>query len=69
MSRTVAPADESAPDIISIPECARRLGKHPDTIYRLARTGQFPPAILIGGRWAVSVPRLNRYLHGSADAA
>jgi hypothetical protein len=26
--------------------------------------GQFSPAIHIGGRWRVSVPRLERYLHG-----
>lgn len=51
-------------DLISIPETARRIGLHADTLYRLCRTGQFPPAIQIGGRWRVSVPRLERYLHG-----
>jgi excisionase family DNA binding protein len=54
----------SAPvDLISIPEAARRVGLHPDTLYRLCRTGRFPPAIQIGSRWRVSVPRLERYLH------
>lgn len=57
-------AEEPAPDLISIPETARRIGLHPDTLYRLCRTGQFGPAIHIGGRWRVSVPRLERYLHG-----
>jgi excisionase family DNA binding protein len=51
-------------DLISIPETARRIGLHADTLYRLCRTGHFPPAIQIGGRWRVSVPRLERYLHG-----
>ena len=51
------------PDLISIPEAARRVGVHSDTLYRLCRTGQFPPAIEIGSRWRVSVPRLERFLH------
>jgi predicted DNA-binding transcriptional regulator AlpA len=55
---------EPAPDLISIPETARRIGLHADTLYRLCRMGQFSPAIHIGGRWRVSVPRLERYLHG-----
>lgn len=56
--------EEPAPDLISIPETARRIGLHADTLYRLCRMGQFSPAIHIGGRWRVSVPRLERYLHG-----
>ena len=51
-------------DLLSIPETARRIGVHPDTLYRLCRTGQFPPAIQIGRGWRVSAPRLDRYLHG-----
>jgi excisionase family DNA binding protein len=53
-------------DLISIPEAARRVGLHVDTLYRLCRTGQFSPAIQIGARWRVSVPRLERYLHADA---
>jgi len=53
-------------DLISIPDAADRIGLHADTLYRLCRTGQFPPAIQIGSRWRVSVPRLERYLHGAA---
>jgi len=52
-------------DLLSIPETARRIGVHADTLYRLCRTGQFPPAIQIGRGWRVSVPRLVRYLHGN----
>jgi excisionase family DNA binding protein len=52
-----------APDLISIPEAARRVGLHADTVYRLCRAGHFPPAIQIGARWRVSVPRLERFLH------
>ena len=54
-------------DLISIPEAARRVGLHADTLYRLCRTGRFPPALQIGSRWRVSVPRLERYLHGDYD--
>ncbi len=56
------------PDLISVPEAARRIGLHADTLYRLCRTGHFPPALQIGTRWRVSVPRLERYLHGEADS-
>jgi excisionase family DNA binding protein len=52
------------PDLITIPEAAKRIGLHADTLYRLCRAGQFPPAVQIGSRWRVSVPRLARYLHG-----
>lgn len=58
---------ESVPDLISVPDAARRIGLHADTLYRLCRTGQFPPALQIGARWRVSVPRLERYLHGEDD--
>jgi len=58
-----------AADLITVPEAARRIGMHPDTLYRLCRTGQFEPAIQIGSRWKVSVPRLDRLLHGEAVAS
>jgi excisionase family DNA binding protein len=51
-------------DLISIPEAARRIGVHSETLYRLCRKGQFPPAVQIGARWRVSVPRMERHLHG-----
>ena len=44
---------QPAADLISIPETARRIGLHADTLYRLCRTGQFSPAIHIGGRWTL----------------
>ena len=55
-----------APDLISIQQAAERLGLHADTLYRLARTGQFPPAVHVGAKWLVSVPRLERFLHGES---
>jgi len=55
------------PDLISIRHAAERLGLHPDTLYRLDRTGRFPPAVQIGAKWVVSVPRLERFLHGQAS--
>ena len=65
----IAAVDEArlnVSDLISIPDAAGRIGLHADTLDRLCRTGQFPPAIQIGSRWRVSVPRLERYLHGDA---
>ena len=57
-------SEPTSGDLISIPEAARRLGLHAETVYRLCRRGEFSPAIQIGRRWRVSVPRLERYLHG-----
>ena len=62
--RIVPPKPLAVIDLISIPEAARRLGLHAETLYRHCRRGQFSPAIQIGKRWLVSVPRLERYLHG-----
>lgn len=62
--RGTSTVEELEPDLITIPVAARRIKTHPDTLYRLARSGQFPPALQIGSRWWVSVPRLQRYLHG-----
>lgn len=59
-------------DLITIPEAARRLGTHKDTAYRLAREGRFPgdAAVLLGTRrWRVSLPKLNRFLHGEQQVA
>ena len=52
------------PDLLTVPSAARRLGLHPDSLYRLIRAGQFPPAVIIGHSIRVSVPKLERYLHG-----
>ena len=69
---TIVPTPEhdrlAAADLISIPDAAGRIGLHADTLYRLCRTGQFPPAIQIGSRWRVAVPRLERYLHGDIES-
>ena len=65
LSSRTQDAQSSLADLISIPDAAHRLGLHPDTLYRLCRTGQFPPAIQIGARWRVSVPKLERFLHGT----
>lgn len=57
----------AAPDLLTVPQAAPLVDLHPDTLYRLCRTGQFPPAVKIGAHWRVSVPRLQRYLHGEAS--
>ena len=48
----------------TVPEAARRLGIHTDTLYRWIREDRFPPAVRLGAKYPVSVPRLERYLHG-----
>ena len=60
-------APPEASDLLTIPEAARQLGLHSETVYRLCRAGEFPPAVQVGKRWFVSVPRLNRHLHGEAS--
>ncbi len=65
-----APADMSAPDLLTVPEAAHRLRREPDSLYRLIRAGKFGPAVKVGGRWLVSVPKLEKLLHGEGgDAA
>jgi excisionase family DNA binding protein len=61
---SAAPADNSAPDLLTIPEAARRLRREPDSLYRLVRAGKFAPAVKVGGRWLVSVRKLERIVHG-----
>jgi len=68
-NREVGAGEGGGTDLISVPEAARRIGLHADTLYRLCRTGRFSPAIQIGSRWRVSVPKLERYLHGDDDLA
>ena len=59
--------DDSAPDLASVPATARRLGVHPETLYKLIRAGEFEPAVHLGRKVLVSLPRLERYLHGEAS--
>ena len=59
----------AARDLLTMPEAALRLGVCTETLYRLARAGEFEPAIKIGSHWRVSIPRLERYLHGDLGQA
>jgi excisionase family DNA binding protein len=59
--------ESPAPDLLTMAEAAKRIGIHRDTLYKLSRTGQFPPAVRLGAKWLVSVPRLERFLHGEPD--
>lgn len=53
-------------DLLTVPEAAKRMGVCSETLYRLARAGQFPPALRVGRKILVSVPKLERHLHGDA---
>jgi excisionase family DNA binding protein len=61
-------ADSPAPDLIRVPEAARRLGVSSETLYRHIRRGQFEPAVRIGRSIRISVPLLEALLHGDAPA-
>jgi excisionase family DNA binding protein len=56
-------------DLLTVPEAAHLLGISPETLYRMIRRGDFPPAIKIGKTLVrLSAPRLVEYLHGDAAA-
>ena len=63
-------AHPTAPDVISIPQAAARLGVSEETLRRLAREegGRSRPTYVlqIGSSYRVSVPLLQRYLLGEA---
>ncbi|MGP3917732.1 helix-turn-helix domain-containing protein [Nonomuraea sp. 10N515B] len=63
------PAQQAAPEVISLLAAGRLLGLGRTTTYRLARAGQFPCRVLrIGGRYAVPVRGLRALLdHPSTD--
>jgi excisionase family DNA binding protein len=50
-------------DLATVPEIASELGVNPETLYRLIRTGGFPPAVRIGSKILISRPKLERFLH------
>jgi excisionase family DNA binding protein len=52
------------PDVMSVPQRARRLGVSTWTAYRLAEKGELPGAFKVGAQWRVSVPRFEREIHG-----
>lgn len=57
------------PDLISVPEAAQRLGLHSDTLYRLCRTGTFPPAVAIGLTRAERMNSQAGVVDGQAESA
>ena len=55
------------PDLLTVPAAARRPGVSPNTVYRMAASDAAPEWVLrIGKSIRISVPRLERYLHGDA---
>lgn len=65
-ARTTRAIVDLPPDLLSLPAAAARLGIGRTTAFELARAGKFPgdAAIKVGAKWRVSVPKLERYLHG-----
>lgn len=66
---SVVSTTQLSPDLLTVPLAAKRLGLHPDSLYRLIRERKFSPAVTIGRSVRVSVPKLERYLHGEEVAA
>jgi excisionase family DNA binding protein len=62
----VAAPATSFGDLITVRDAAELLGMHPASLYRLIRRGGFAPAVKIGRSVRVSVPRLERLLHGDS---
>jgi excisionase family DNA binding protein len=58
-------------DLLTLPGAAKRLGIHRVTALRMAESGRFPgdAAVKVGRKWLVSVPKLDRYLHGERVAS
>lgn len=57
------------PDLLTIPQAAKRLGIATVTAYRMAEKGEFPGAFKVGRHWRVSVIRLERHMHGESEAS
>lgn len=56
------------PNVLQIPEVARRLGVHPQSAYAAAARGEIP-ARRIGRRWVVPAAAFERWLgHAGSDA-
>lgn len=53
----------TATDVLSVDEAAAVLHRHPETVRRLARTGQLP-ATKVGGTWVLSARRLDELVNG-----
>lgn len=52
------------PDLVSLDEAATILGLSRTTVYVLAKRGELPGALKLGGRWKVSLVRYRREIHG-----
>lgn len=52
------------PDIVTLEEAAPLIHVGRTTAFQLAKRGEFPGAMKIGGRWKVSLPKLRRIVHG-----
>jgi hypothetical protein len=59
------------PDLITLPAAGRRLGLSDNTMYRMAGAEATRPEwiIKLGRSYRVSVPRLERHLHGEVATA
>ena len=55
-------------DLLTVDEAADRLGISRSTLVRWIRSGA-PFVVKVAGRTRISVPRLERYLHGQDASA
>lgn len=68
MDETIAELPQ--PELIPLPEAAKRLGIHPGTGYRLAREGKFPvPVLTVGSIYRVRRAELEAFISGTHSVA
>jgi excisionase family DNA binding protein len=65
----LADEDQSrkSPPFLTVSEVAKLLQIAPVTVWRLARKGQIPGALRIGGRWIFSIEELERWTKTTAQ--
>jgi excisionase family DNA binding protein len=50
---------DNKPKLLTIKEAADRAQIHPETAYKLARSGKMPGAVKLGGVWRINCKRLD----------
>lgn len=57
------------PDLLTVPQAAKRLGIGNDLAYKMADRGELAGAFRVGRHWRVSVVQLERFINGELPEA
>ena len=68
MDGLATPARSDTADLVPLSEAAQRIGVSRRTIYRMVEEAPPQWAIRVSGRWKVSVPLLERWMHSSRES-